>query len=287
MSFPAYKKFAQHITDLLDFDDSNTLTVTRSTASGIKIKTETTSADALSAKVTGTVTDKALGKLVVESTTAGAFQTKAQLTKLADDVSVTITHNYKKNHSLKVAGDYSQKLFVVSGETSVSETADKYNATLKASVVGGAEGVVGGVEGVADIYPAQALTDYSAKIQYSQDDSYGAVSAEKKLSVFNIFLSQKIESNVFGVKVNVNTAAKDSTDATKTATAFTYTAVVERALDSATSAKLSYSDAGNVGFSLTHQLTNPAFKVSLSTASKPSWKNLAASSVNVAFTVAE
>lgn len=83
---------AKNVTDLLDFNDANTLEVTRTTASGIKLVTETTSSDSLSAKVTGTVSDKSLGKLTTEGSTAGAFKTKAVLTKLADDVQVTVTY---------------------------------------------------------------------------------------------------------------------------------------------------------------------------------------------------
>ena len=191
-------------------------------------------------------------------------------------------------HSLSVAGDYSQKLFVVSGDVKVTEGKDKASGAFVGSVVGGDQGVVVGVQGKADVYPKQALTDYAGAIQYSQDDTYVAVTTANKFTAFNVFLSQVYNNTTAGVKVTYDTVgAVDPKDEAKKIASTNYAAVIQQTVDDATSAKISYNDAGNVGFSLTHQLTNPAFSVTLATASTPTFRKFSADSVNVSFSVSE
>lgn len=277
MPFPVFNKFSKSIDDLLDFEEDNCITITRKTASGLEIETQTIAdnKNALAGKIKGVMKDKQVGALEATFETAGNFSSKAKLTKLADNVVVTAKHGVKAAaHSGSVTAAYTQDSFVVTGEVSLKEKEGSPAAALALDVVGGADGFVGGAQVKANVHPKQELTDFGFALSYTQGDTLGVVTTEKKCSAFNVFLLQSIAENTsLGVKASYST--KDSKP--------TATAAVSHGIDADIVVKASVDTVGKVQGQISHQLANPAMKFTLAGVfSNFSQKNFGADSVAVA-----
>lgn len=287
MSFPDFGKLQKSVNDLLKFKKANEFTVKRTTASGVAIETSNGfGGEALSAKVKGTVKDKAVGKLTFEGNTAGQFSSKAELTKLADNFVVNLEHSVGPdsdgNHVLGFGSTFSQEQFKVQTDIAVTQTTE-FNGSLDLSVVGGAEGFTGGVSLQADVFPKQALNNYNVSASYSQGDTFVGLSTEKKVSIFNLFLKQNINPQTrAGFKATYLDAKPENGRREQ------FTAVLERDLDGATTIKSSFDLENNVKMSLEHVLTNPGLKITLASTHKPtSLRTLEAKTVSLALSFEE
>ena len=168
--------------DLFDFNDCNKLTVKSTTASGVAIETETCSGDALCAKVKVVAKDASIGKLTVEGNTCGAFNAKANLTKVADNCQATLKYDYESSSGLRgfsAGGDYTDKQFKIDATIKAKEAKEadaKTSAKFEFNLVGGSDGFIGGLNATADLSPTSGATGYNATLSYAKDDSFGALS---------------------------------------------------------------------------------------------------------------
>lgn len=248
--FPSFGDIAKPATDLFDFDENTELVVTRKTASGVSVKTTTTSADALSCKIKTTIKDKDFGKLVVTAGSDGAFKTTATLTQLTADAEVTLEHVFKKKkHSGSLAVSTDQEMFAAEAKVSGIGAAKQ---SLEVSAVGGADGIVGGVCFNAALSGTPALTDYNLGVRYTQDDVFGAVTTEEKCLKQSAFIAhQCCASTQWFARVN----HADSK--------FTFGAGAEHSLDKETTVKAAVNDAKKLNLSITHVLSDPKLSLTL------------------------
>jgi len=305
MPFPEFAKIAKNVTDLLDFENQTKLTFKRKTASGVVIETETVSAAKLAGKVKGVVNDKALGELTVEAETNGQLSTKAKLTELAKDVVVNLEHSVgnPKNSGVNqgsVAASFTQPQFVVTGKFSVVDTITKTDkdgkkvdtpraGSFQLSTIGGIDFFTAGLNVNTNVLPDRAVADYNIALKYAKDDTFAAVTTEKKCQHFNLFLKQQLnKSTAVGLKAyRLAEAPKEDSDSEKKGVQQYVTVGVEHWVDKDTTVKFSANSCGSVNAQIKHVLSNPALRVTLSGAFKPTFTNYAASSVNLALAFGE
>lgn len=277
MPFAEFGKLNKKVTDLLDFTSKTELSVKRTTASGVKIETTTTSGKSLAGKVKGTVKDKAVGELSFEGDSSGQFKNKAKLTKLADNLVATVEHAVGPKtggkHTGAVGITFSQPQFDFSTKLNVAEGAE-VTGKLDLSVVGGQDGVTAGVNVKADVFPKQNVTDYNFAVSYKQGDTFGAFTTEKKVSQFNLWIAQTLNSTT-RLAVKATRLAAKPEEGRQEQLSF----AVERDLDSDTTFKTALDSAGQLNAEITHKLSNPAWKFTLGATATPSVRNYAASSV--------
>jgi len=285
MPFAEFSKLNKAVKDLLDFKSNTEIVIKRTTDSGVKLETTTTSGNTLGGKVKGVVKDKAVGELSFEGSSDGQFTNKAKLTKLADNLVANVEHavgpKSKGKHTGAVGFTFSQPQFDLATKLNMTEGTE-VTGKVEASVVGGQDGFIGGVQVKADAFPKFNVTDYNVALSYAQGDTFGAFTTEKKCKQFNLWVKQTLNAST-RVAVQATYLAAKPEDGRQEQLSF----AVERDIDSQTIFKAGANSNGLVSTQLTHKLGNPAWKFTLGGTMTPTVRNFAASSVVCALAVGE
>lgn len=263
---PAFKKFNKIVKDLLDIDYDFSVTDKKTSASGIEVETTLGAGESVTGGFKVVVKEND-GELTSECQTSGEHSIKYKRKKVADGMDVTVQGTWKKNTpSVSVTGDLSQDQVLASINLDVGNPlAAERTASVKASVVGGADGFSGGVQVTAKVIPTAELSGYDLAAQYVDGDMTATVTTAKKLSLVNLYLSLKHSSDcLIGAHASYNLEKKDEKEEDKTSP-FTLTVGTELNVDDNTTFTANVNTAGLINTALSYGLSSPECTATFST----------------------
>lgn len=251
---PQFKDFGKNLNDLFKkkYDYSNTVTIKRSTDSGLKVETKAQSADnALSGSVKLSYKEKGLGDFEATNTSGGDLKGKAKFTDLADGVVATLETAMNSGFSAGVTVDYTQDHFAGSANLNIKEVEDAKEGDASVSWAGSVTAAAGwegiSLGGKVNYGAGDKAPTYDMGFNFAEDDfQFSLVTADSTVTAR--FFQQVSKNLQSGFKFDSNN---------------TVTVGIQNKLDSATTLKASINTQGVVNTALNYTLANPSCQVNV------------------------
>lgn len=242
-----FKDLGKGAKDLLGkkYDYSNELKTVTKAEGGMNIEAVACGADkGIGGSATVTYKDKSWGELETKFGTCGGIGTKAKLTGLVPNGTVTLSGCNKLKGKVEV--DYKLDALTVQFDL---------GSCLKSSVQASADivdGLVGGCKAEFDFSNGADLKDYNFGLQYgfSKDLTLACVTSKGR-SLATLSACQKLSStDSYAISMGLNTSTYASC----------LTVGLEKKLDSATTVKAKLNSCGALSTVVEHKLSDPRIK---------------------------
>lgn len=258
---PQFKDFGKGLNDLFkkQFDYANTVTVKRTTATGLKIETVgkqvvKDSKTSLGGSVKLSYKEKGLGEFEASNDTAGNLKGKAKFTSLADGVVATLETNL--NSKFKASGqvDYTQDHFASSAKVQLAEGKDAHVTSGAVSGVVGYEGIsLGASLAFSNASGSFGAPDVQMGFNFAENDFQFSLNTE------NAKGTPVVRAKLFQ-QVNATLQSGFQFDSDNTVTVG-----FQNKLDKDTILKTKISTSGVIDTAIKYTLANPSAQINVAT----------------------
>jgi voltage-dependent anion channel protein 2 len=199
-----------------------------------------------------TYKNKDFGEVEGEVSTTGLLTGSVKATKLADNLTVTLSGSERP--SGKLLAEYQKEYFAVSGQ--VEHNAD--TTKLEGTAVVGFDGFSVGGQARYDTATSD-LEDYNAGAEYTHDDFTATLVTTERADKLVASYFHKIKNRTAGLKTAVG--GRFEYDLTKQANNRVLTIGVEHDVDAASNFKAKVDSNGSIAGVVEHRLNNPSVKL--------------------------
>jgi len=254
---PLYNKIGKTFSDLIKkkYEYSSKLATRNNVSSDVTVESTASLSEKgnYSGAVKATYKNKDFGEFETEANTEGLLTAQAKATKLAENLTVTLSGTERP--SGKLLAEYSQEYVSLSGQVEHNSETTK----LEATCVVGFDGFSVGGQARYDTATSD-LEDYNAGAEYSHDDFTATLVTTDRADKLVASYFHKIK-NRSGLKTFVG--GRFEYDLTKQANNRVLTIGAEHEIDKATIVKGKVDSNGSIGAVVEHRLDNPALKLAL------------------------
>lgn len=258
---PQFKDFGKGLNDLFKkkFDYENTVTIKRSTASGLKIETVgkqvvNDKKTSLGGSVKLSYKEKGLGEFEASNNHAGNLTGKAKFTNLADGVVATLESTLNSKFKASAQVDYTQDHVAASAKVQLAEGADAHVTSGTVAGVVGYEGIsLGAALNFSNAGGKFGSPDVQMGFNFAENDFQFALTTE------NSKAGPVVRAKFFQ-QVNATLQSGFQFDSDNTVTLG-----FQNQLDKDTLLKTTISTSGVINTALNYTLANPSAQVNLAT----------------------
>jgi voltage-dependent anion channel protein 2 len=258
MSFvpPLYSKFGKSLSDLFKkkFEYDSKISSRNIVNSELTIESSSslTEKGNFTGNVKTTYKNKDFGEVEGEMNTSGLLTGSIKATKLADNLTVTLSGTERPCG--KLLAEYQKEYFAVSGQVEHNMDTTK----LEGTAVVGFDGF--SVGGQARYNTATSeVEDYNAGAEYTHDDFTATLVTSDRADKLVASYFHKIKNRTAGLKTSVG--GRFEYDLTKQANNRLLTIGVEHDIDAASNMKAKIDSNGSIAGVVEHRLNNPSVKL--------------------------
>jgi voltage-dependent anion channel protein 2 len=258
MSFvpPLYSKLGKTLSDLFkkkfEYDGKVSSRNIVNNELTLESSSNLTEKGTFAGNVKATYKNKDFGEVEGEMNTSGSLTGSAKATKLAKNLTVTLSGTERP--SCKLLAEYQKEYFAVSGH--VEHNAD--TTKLEGTVVVGFDGFSVGGQARYDTAAAD-LEDYNAGAEYTHDDFTATLVTSDRADKLVASYFYKLKNRTAGLKTSVG--GRFEYDLTKQANNRVLTIGVEHDIDAASNMKAKVDSNGTLAGVVEHRLNNPSVKL--------------------------